>query len=381
VSVIETRLAGCRVVICAGAGGVGKTSISAALAIGLAAGGRRVAVVTIDPARRLAQALGLDELGNEPRRIDPASLSAHGLGSRGELWAMMLDAKRTLDELIERLAPDDATRDAILGNEIYRRLSSAVAGSQEYSAILKLHDIVHDGRFDVVVLDTPPSRNALDFLDAPDRLTAFLEGPALRIFLAPTGLARALSGGASATFAMLRRVTGVALLRDLAVFFQELSGLMDGFRRRASDIDALFRDPATRFVVITSAARGPVDEAVFFTRRLQRAELSFAALIVNRVHALDPEQQDEGQTAERLAAVLGAGLARRVARTHAELQVLARRDAAGIRRLGDELGETQPVIVGELDADVHDLTGLVELHAQLLGRDAADDRARDGPGS
>ncbi len=254
-SVLGTRLAGCRVVICAGPGGVGKTTVSAAVAIGLAAEGRRVAVVTIDPARRLAQALGLNELGNEPRRVDPARLSAHGMRPRGELWAMMLDAKRTFDELIERLAPDEDARDAILANEIYRRISSAVAGSQEYTAIVKLYDLVHDGHFDVIVLDTPPSRNALDFLDAPDRLTAFLEGRALRVFLAPTGLAHVMSGGASAAFAA-RRVTGVTLLEDLAVFFQQLSGLMDDFRRRASDIEDLFHDPATRFLVVASPARG-----------------------------------------------------------------------------------------------------------------------------
>ncbi len=370
-SVLAGRLEGCRVVICAGAGGVGKTTVSAAVAIGLAAEGRRVAVVTIDPARRLAEALGLDELGNEPRRVDPARLAAPGAEPRGELWAMMLDAKRTFDELIGRLAPDERTRDEILANEIYRRLSGAVAGSQEYTAIAKLYDLVHEGHFDVIVLDTPPSRNALDFLDAPDRLTAFLEGRALRVFLAPTGLARILSGGAGAAFALLRRVTGVNLLEQLAVFFQQLSGLMDGFRRRAADVEALFHDPGTRFLVITSPGRGPVDEAVFFARRLQRAGLPFSGLVVNRVHELDPDERDRAETAARLTGALGPALARRVARTHAELQVLARRDAANIRRLCEALGEREPVLVADLDADVHDVTGLAELRAQLFAAGGA----------
>ncbi len=200
------RLEGKRVVICAGSGGVGKTTTSAALAMGLAAEGRRVAVVTIDPARRLANSLGLEELGNEPALVEPGRLAGHGLEMRGELWAMMLDAKRTFDELIERLAPDERTRDDVLGNRIYQQLSGAVAGSQEFTAVAKLYDLDRSGRFDVLVLDTPPSRNALDFLDAPDRLTSFFEGRALRVFLAPTGLAaRVVGRGTSVVFSVLKR--------------------------------------------------------------------------------------------------------------------------------------------------------------------------------
>ena len=170
---ITERLDGKRVVICAGSGGVGKTTTSAALAMGLAAEGRRVAVVTIDPARRLADSLGLEELGNEPHLVDPKRFKGHGIEMRGELWAMMLDAKRTFDELIERLAPDEKTRDEVLANRIYQELSNAVAGSQEFTAIAKLYDLDRSGDFDVLVLDTPPSRNAVDFLDAPARLAVF----------------------------------------------------------------------------------------------------------------------------------------------------------------------------------------------------------------
>src|SRR3954453_7862952 len=187
-------LDGKRVVICAGSGGVGKTTTSAALALGLAARGLRVAVVTIDPAKRLADALGLEDLGNEPRLVDPERFAGHGVEISGELWAMMLDAKRTFDELIERLAPDQRTRHDDLPNRIYQELSSAVAGSQEFTAVAKLYELSRSDQFDVVVLDTPPSRNALDFLDAPDRLTGFFEGRALRVFLAPTGLAAKVMG-------------------------------------------------------------------------------------------------------------------------------------------------------------------------------------------
>src|SRR3954466_9218522 len=162
---VDALVRGKRIVICAGPGGVGKTTCAAAIAMGLAERGAKVAVVTIDPAKRLADALGLDELGNEPRLVDPARFAGHGVEVRGELWAMMRDAKRTFDELIERLAPDERTRDEVLANRIYQELSSAVAGSQEFTAVAKLYELSRDERFDVVVLDTPPSRNALDFLD------------------------------------------------------------------------------------------------------------------------------------------------------------------------------------------------------------------------
>src|SRR4051795_12025344 len=240
---LTERLSGKRVVICAGSGGVGKTTCSAAIALGLAARGERVAVVTIDPAKRLADALGVEELGNEPHLVDPARFAGHGIEVHGELWAMMLDAKRTFDELIDRLAPDRRTRDDVLGNRIYQQLSTAVAGSQEFTAVAKLYELDRSGRFDTIVLDTPPSRNALDFLDAPDRLTHFFEGRALRVFLAPTGLAaRGMGRSTGVVFGLLKRLTGVDLLEDLGVFFRALGGLIDGFRERAEGVKALLAD-------------------------------------------------------------------------------------------------------------------------------------------
>ena len=191
---VTEALEGKRICICGGSGGVGKTTTAAAIAMGAAAEGKKVAVVTIDPARRLANALGLEELGNEPHLVDAKLFEAAGLPMKGELWAMMLDPKRTFDEVIEQLAPDEKTRDDVLGNRIYQQLSSAVAGSQEYTAIAKLYELDQEHDFDLLVLDTPPSRNALDFLDAPDRLTQFFEGRALQVFLRPTGLAARVMG-------------------------------------------------------------------------------------------------------------------------------------------------------------------------------------------
>jgi anion-transporting ArsA/GET3 family ATPase len=363
---LKARLADKRVVICAGSGGVGKTTTSAALAMGLAAEGKRVAVVTIDPARRLANALGLDDLGNEPHLVDPARLAGHGIEVRGELWAMMLDPKRTFDELIGRLAPDERARDEVLSNRIYQQLSGAVAGSQEFTAVAKLYELDRSGLYDVLVLDTPPSRNALDFLDAPERLTGFFEGRALRVFLAPTGLAaRVVGRGTSVVFSVLKRLTGVDLLEDLSVFFRALGGLIEGFKERAAGVKALLRDEGTTFVVITSPEREPVEEAIFFAGKLRDAGMRFGGLVVNRVHPLDggPPHADLAALAQALG---DPKLAAKVARTYAEERTLAERDQAAIDHLRAETGERDPIVIPQLDGDVHDVDGLVAMHGHLF---------------
>jgi anion-transporting ArsA/GET3 family ATPase len=362
---VKERLRGKRVVICAGSGGVGKTTTAAALAMGLAASGLRVAVVTIDPAKRLANSLGLAELDNEPRLVDRDRFEGHGIAMAGELWAMMLDAKRTFDELVERLAPDDSAREDVLGNRIYQQLSGAVAGSQEFTAVAKLYELDRSGRFDVLVLDTPPSRNALDFLDAPDRLTGFLEGRALKVFLAPTGLAAKVVGaGTSVVFSVLRRLTGVDLLDDLGVFFRALGGLIDGFKERAEGVKALLGDPATTFLIVSSPEREAVEEAIFFRGKLADHGMPFGGLVVNRVHALDRAAGDADDAA--LQAALGTRLAAKVARAYAEERALAQRDAAAIERLRAETGDADPIVVPQLAGDVHDIDGLVAVHGHLF---------------
>jgi anion-transporting ArsA/GET3 family ATPase len=371
---VRERLEGKRVIICAGSGGVGKTTTSAALAMGLAAAGERVAVVTIDPARRLANSLGLAELDNEPRLVDPRRFEGHGIVMEGELWAMMLDAKRTFDELVERLAPDARARQDVLDNRIYQQLSGAVAGSQEFTAVAKLYELDRSGRFDVLVLDTPPSRNALDFLDAPDRLTGFLEGRALKVFLAPTGIAaRVVGAGTSVVFSVLRRLTGVDLLEDLGVFFRALGGLIDGFKERAEGVKALLADPATAFLIVSSPEREPVEEAIFFCGKLADHGMPFGGLVVNRVHSLhgaDLEGATDGALdAAALEAALGPRLAAKVARAYAEERALAARDAAAVQRLSAETGDAAPIVVPQLAGDVHDIDGLVAVHAHLFARD------------
>jgi len=365
---VVARLEGKRICIVAGSGGVGKTTTSAAIAMGLAASGKRVAVVTIDPAKRLATALGLDELGNEPHLVDPAVFATAGLEMRGELWALMLDSKRTFDELIGRLAPDEQARDEILANRIYQELSSAVAGSQEFTAIAKLYELDREGDFDVIVLDTPPSRNALDFLDAPDRLTGFFEGRALKLFLAPTGIAAKVVGRSTGVvFGVLKRVTGVDLLQDLSTFFRALAGVIDGFTERAAGVKALLNDPGTTFLIVTSPQREPVEEAIFFHGKLREARMPFGGLIVNRVtpSAQDEEVDVKALTAE-LSGALEPTLAGKVARTYAETQVLAHRDLLAIARLEAELGVSDPIVVPQLGGDVHDIAGLLGVHRFLF---------------
>ena len=356
-----------RIVICGGSGGVGKTTTSAAIAMGAAAAGRKVAVVTIDPAKRLANSLGLEELGNEPALVDPALFAPAGVEMEGELWAMMLDPKRTFDDLIDRLAPNEKARDEVLANRIYQELSNAVAGSQEFTAMAKLYELDRDYDFDLIVLDTPPSRNALDFLDAPDRLTQFFEGRTLQVFLRPTGLAaRVMGRGTGMVFGVLKRVTGIDLLEDLAVFFRSLSGMIDGFKERAQAVNKLLADRGTVFLLVTSPEREPIDEAIFFWRKLKAARMPFGGVVVNRVHHDLLGDAEVNDVSDELAAELGDKLAGRVAENFRDYHVLARRDARNIERLGRQLRDDRLLLVPYLDEDVHDIEGLSRLNRYLF---------------
>jgi anion-transporting ArsA/GET3 family ATPase len=392
---LRGRLEGKRICICAGPGGVGKTTIAAAVGFGLAREGRRVLVLTIDPARRLAGALGLGApaaatstagppvKSGEPMRVDPARLSASGVRVKGELWAMTLDVKRTFDDLIAELAPDQRACEKLLSNRIYTELSSAAAGSQEVAAVAKLFELAHEQAFDVVVLDTPPSRNALDFLEAPTRLSSFLEGRAMDIFtlggsslraapllpqLAPKAMAsRLLGGGTALLFSVFARATGVEMAGDIAVFFRLLSSVRDGLRERASSVEALLRDDATTFLIVTSPEHEPAQEAVFLHSSLQAAAMSYGALIVNRVHEGGLQERELKELRTLLGRRLGARLGARVIRSVADFDVLARRDAEILAFLSRALAERAPVIVPELGDDVDDLAGLARVAERLLG--------------
>jgi anion-transporting ArsA/GET3 family ATPase len=371
-----------RVCVCAGAGGVGKTTTSAAIALGVAAAGAKVAVVTIDPARRLANALGLEELGNEPTRVSPRRLAAAGVDVEGELWAMMLDPKRTFDELIERIAPNARRAAEIKANRVYRELSSAVSGSQEFTAISKLHDLLERDEFDLLVLDTPPARTALDFLDAPGRLASFVEGRALKAFLRPTGAGiRLLGAGTRPLLAAIGRITGVDLVADLTTFFGLLGDMTADFDARARTVEGLLHSPETAFLLVTSAQAEPIDEAIRFHRTLREGELPFAGVVVNRFHhrleAADGAGSDgdaAGAPDGELASVLDEELAHRVRATLADYDVLARRDGANVARLEAALDGEPVLLVPLFDDEVHDVAGLLRIGRYLFASD--DERAR-----
>ncbi len=339
--------------VCAGAGGVGKTSTSAAIALGAAQRGRKAAVLTIDPAKRLANALGLERLGNEPRRV-------RGVEGGGELWAMMLDPKRTFDELVERHASDERTRDAVLSNRIYQELSSAVSGSQEYMAMEKLYELHQDGRFDLLVLDTPPTRNALDFLDAPERLSRFIDSRSLRFFLSPG--VKLLGRGSGLLFAVLQRVTGIDLLRDLSEFFQSFGDMSEGFRARAVQVHELLASDAATFVLVASPRRDAIDDAVFFHDQLALRAMPFGGAVVNRFHDV---RGSSGKV--DLAAALGAELAGKVEAAYSDYKALSDRDRANLRRLTERVAGEPVIVVPELDGDVHDLDGLAAMVEHLFG--------------
>jgi anion-transporting ArsA/GET3 family ATPase len=375
-------LAGKEICICGGSGGVGKTTTSAAIAMGMAARGKKVAVLTIDPAKRLANSLGLSQLGNEECLVPQERFAERGLEMKGELWAMMLDAKRTFDDLIERHAPDEETRDRILSNRIYQEVSNAMAGSQEYMAMEKLYELYQEARYDLLVLDTPPSRHALDFIDAPERMTRFIEGKSLQFFLKPGRLGvRVLGRSGGALFSVLKRITGIDLLQDLSDFFQSFADMAVGFRERAERVSELLGQRRTTFLLVTAPEREPVDEAIFFWRRLSEARLPFGGVIVNKVHhdylqlAEGSDDSDAELALDRLEAELersfedtpnGKDLARRVYENFLNYRVLAERDRANIERLTRELDVERVIEVPYLDRDVHDIEGLADINRYLF---------------
>jgi anion-transporting ArsA/GET3 family ATPase len=364
---IDGALADKRVIVCAGSGGVGKTTTAAAIAAALAARGQRTIVLTIDPARRLADALGLPDLGNEEHHVDPERLREAGLGGDGELWAMTLDAKRTFDELIERTAPDAETRDAVLANPIYRQLSNAVAGSQEYMAMEKLYELHESGRYDVLVLDTPPTRNALDFLDAPGRLARFIDSRSLQVFRASGRAGLGLVGrGVASMLSVLEKATGVELLRDLAEFFNAFGGMAEGFRDRAHHVEALLRDEATTFLLVTSPRAAAIADASHFHAKLAESGMPFGALIVNRVREPVSATADDAELERELAELLGEPLARKALHDVGDRNLLAERDARNTERMRAELTGGELLTVPELSGDVHDLGGLAAVAAQLF---------------
>ncbi|MFP5309163.1 MAG: ArsA family ATPase [Actinomycetes bacterium] len=357
---LDRAVAEAQVLVTTGAGGVGKTTTAAALGLAGARAGRRTLVMTIDPARRLAQAMGLDALASEPQQVEVP-------GADGELWAMMLDMQSTFDSLIDTHAASPERAAAIKDNRIYRTLSSTLSGTQEYMAMEKLQELHASGEWDLLIVDTPPTRSALDFLDAPKRMTSFLDGKLLNLLLKPAmatgkGYLRAVNAGATAFMRIAGKVTGMELLEDLADFFRNFEGMYDGFKERAEQVLALLSDPDSRFVVVTSPQPPPLREARFFLDRLAQEGLHAGGVVVNRIHpdlSAAPTAADLHHAAEKLAdgddddrAAAGA------LRLLADVENLGERERADVQAA--LFGRTPPALVEVplLRSDVHDLDGL-----------------------
>ena len=356
---LQALVTGSKIVICSGSGGVGKTTIAAVLGMEAAQLGRRAVVVTIDPAKRLADALGLDGIGNEPRRIDGAW--------PGELSAVMLDTKSTFDTLVTRYSADPEQAERILANRFYKNISGALSGTQEYMAMEKLYDLHVDPAFDLVVVDTPPSRNALDFLDAPRRLTRFLDHRLYRVMMSPTrGVMKAVNVAAQAFVRSVSKVVGSDVFDDAIAFFQAFEGMEAGFKERADLVLDLLTSPATSFVLVASPKRDTVQEAKFFAEKLSEANIPVSALVVNRMHPRFTEALPESLR-ERAATLEGSDLGG-LYRNLADFALVANREEDHLSGLADQVAPAPIMRIPFLRSDVHDLVGLALVGDHLFGR-------------
>src|SRR5947209_20337473 len=365
---VDALLARAEIIVCCGAGGVGKTTTAAALALRAAERGRRVCVLTIDPARRLAQSMGLTELDNTPRAVI-------GVEGEGSLDAMMLDMKRTFDEIVLGHA-EPARAQQILANPFYISLSSSFAGTQEYMAMEKLGQLKAQEHWDLIVVDTPPSRSALDFLDAPQRLGRFLDGRMIRLLLAPAkaggrAYMKVFSVGLNMFTSVLTRILGAQALKDLSLFVASLETMFGGFRERAEHTYRLLKEPGTKFVVVAAPERDALREAAYFVERLSTEQMPLATVVLNRVHrsgAPGLSVERSLAAAESLEESGESSLTAAVLRIHAERLATASRDG----RMAERFSAAHPTVplveVGAQAGDVHDLDGLREIGREFAAR-------------
>lgn len=365
-----------KLLICVGSGGVGKTSMAAAIGVDAARRGRRVLVLTIDPARRLANSLGLERFGNQETRIDLSGLGE----TTGELWAMMLDPQRTFDELIKRVAKDPERQKAILENHVYQNITDTIVGNQEYMATEKLYDVVSSGRYDLVVLDTPPVKNALDFLESPGRMARFVDKRIMKWFLTPYDegrvFGRLLMGTSAVLFRLLSYIFGREFLSDLSEFFLHFRDLYEGFQVRHSAVLEMFHSEQTAFLVVTAPNRPAIDVALFFLTELRSRKMPSLGVVVNQRHqtldrALSPDEI-LGEAARTLSEGLPAHTAgtvlARLGAAHRRLLELSRHEGAMVEELVPEISAKQHIWqVPRLAGEVHDVHALAKVGGLLLG--------------
>jgi len=357
-----------KVIVCCGSGGVGKTTTAAALAARAAERGRRTVVLTIDPARRLAQSLGLRELDNTPRKV-----SVEGFDTEDRLHAMMLDMRRTFDDMVlAHAGPDRAEQ--ILSNPCYQTISSSFSGTQEYMAMEKLGQLAADGSWDLIVVDTPPSRSALDFLDAPQRLSTVLDGRIIRLLSAPAraggrGLLKIVGAGFGLFTKVISTIIGGQLLADASAFVQAFDSMFGGFRERAQKTYQLLRSPGTAFLVVAAPEPDALREASYFVERLAAESMPLAGLVLNRTHPV-LAKVSAGKAvaaADELERNGEAALAAAVLRVHADRVAVATREQRLLARFTKAHPSVAVTGVPALAEDVHDLAGLREIGRRLAG--------------
>ncbi len=364
-----------RLLICVGAGGVGKTSMAATMGVHAAMMGRKVLVLTIDPAKRLANSLGLHEFGNEETPIDLSPLGE----TEGELWAMMLDGKHAFHELIDRVAEDDATKQAIYENNIYQSIADTIVGNQEYMATEKLYDVIHLGGYDLVILDTPPVKNALDFLESPGRMAQFVDKRIMQWFLADGKdrgmLRRLISGTSSKIFGLLGHIFGKDFLEDIAVFFQHFKELYEGFQERHQAVEALFRDSKTGFLIVLSPTEPAVEVAKFFVEQLKIRRMPLLGVIANQCHRSTPRSEQSSANLQQLCQSNSADLAsdtvnRMMARmrsAHNRLLMLQTYEQELVSSVQQGLTSSQGLHqVPKIKGEVHDLPALFKVGQFLM---------------
>ena len=362
-----------QVVVTVGSGGVGKTTTSAAMALHAAMQGRRVLCLTIDPARRLANSLGLDEMTTSEQEVPASLFEKHGLTPKGSLFAMMLDTKTTFDELVTRYSASPDARDRILNNQVYQYVASSLAGTQEYMAMEKLHEVRTDSRWDLVILDTPPTSNALDFLDAPERLIDAIDSPAMRWFIqvfegaGKTGFGL-VGKGAAILLKGLARFTGIEFLEQVAEFVSGINALFGGFKERAEAVSNALRGDEVAFVLVTSPDPLAIEEARFFSEKLDAGGMRRQAVVINQMHQLiDEPHISETEQLELLKAALPADLDAKSILKRLQLALQNERDWAVADRVeGDRLAaqlgaDGHVVEVPAFDEDVHDIAALARV--------------------
>jgi anion-transporting ArsA/GET3 family ATPase len=367
-----------RVLVAVGAGGVGKTTTAAALGVAAASRGRRVLCLTIDPARRLAESLGLERMSSDEQVVGPELFAKAGIPMQGSLTAMMLDTKRTFDELVVKYSSSPESARKLLDNKLYKYVSTSLAGTQEYMAMEKLVAVEQDARFDLIILDTPPTANALDFLDAPSRLVEALDSSTMRWFVQAfesTGKLslNLLARSAALVLRGLGRITGGGFLAEMAEFIAELNDLFGGFKQRAQAVEAALRSPQVSFVLVTSPAPMSIQEVLFFSDRLEQAEMPRGAFVINRFRLPPPGPEAAPTVADAKQAAQSHGLELeedaplRLVQAHADAVRLAALDALHVHGLDARAKGKVPIVrVPELTTDVRDLVTLNDLAGTMM---------------